>query len=121
MKKLTKGEEELMKLLWKAGKSTVSDLIALMPEPKPPHSTVSTTMRTLERKGFVSHETYGRTHAYFACLQREEYAKSSVKEVIKGYFDGSVENMLSFLVQEDEVEYGDLKKLLDNLEKSKQK
>ncbi len=117
--KLTKGEEEIMQMLWDSGKSTVSELIALMPDPKPPHSTVSTTVRTLERKGYVSHETYGRTHAYFPVISKQSYAKNSVREMIKGYFDGSVDNMLSFLVKEEDVEVSKLKGLLDKLENKK--
>ncbi len=113
---LTKTEEQLMKLLWDHGKSTVSNLIERLPDPKPPHSTISSVVRILEKKGFVDHETYGRTHAYFPLVSKSEYSKSTLSKMIKSYFDGSVENMVSFLVKEKDIDTKDLKKWLDQLE-----
>ncbi len=119
MQKLTKAEENIMHRLWNLGKSTVTDIIKSMPDPHPPHSTVSTTIRILEKKGFVSHETYGRTHAYYPVITKEKYSKKSIKDMIHGYFDGSVENMLSFLIKEEKVDKEELKKLVNQLENEK--
>ena len=60
MQKLTKTEEEIMQLIWDAERATVSDLLQQMQEPKPPHSTVSSVVRILERKGYVGHKAYGK-------------------------------------------------------------
>ena len=66
--KLTKAEEEIMQLFWTHGASTVSALISKMDEPKPAHSTISTFVRILEKKGFVGHKAYGRTYEYYLSL-----------------------------------------------------
>lgn len=63
---LTKAEEEIMHHFWEKGQSSVSDIIAGMDDPKPPHSSVSTIVRILERKGFLGHEAIGRAYEYFS-------------------------------------------------------
>lgn len=114
--KLTPTEEQIMKLLWKFGKSTVSSLIEKIPGEKPPHSTISSVVRILEKKGFVDHETYGRTHAYFPKISKKRYSQSTLTAHVKNYFDGSVENMLSFLVKENNIDPNELKKMLHAIE-----
>ena len=58
MQRLTKAEEEVMQMFWEYGDSTVSDLIKKMNPPKPPHSTISSIVRILEKKGFVNHKAF---------------------------------------------------------------
>ena len=59
---LTKAELEIMQVIWKRGKVLVHDILDEMSEPKPAYNTVSTIVRILESKGFVSHKAYGRTY-----------------------------------------------------------
>ncbi len=56
MKQLTKAEEQIIQIMWRLGKSSVKDIREELPEPKPAVNTVSTIVRILESKGFVSHE-----------------------------------------------------------------
>ena len=72
MKRLTRSEEEIMQMIWDNGPCLVSQLIKQMPDPKPPHSTISSIVRILERKGFVGHKAYGRTHEYFPIVTRDQ-------------------------------------------------
>ena len=65
MQKLTKAEEEMMQYIWKLQRCTVSDLLDQLGEPRPPHSSISSIVRILEKKGFVGHKAYGKTHEYF--------------------------------------------------------
>ena len=65
MQKLTKAEEEVMHFLWEIERGTVSDLLEKMDDPKPPHSTVSSVVRILEKKGFVGHKAYGKNARVF--------------------------------------------------------
>ncbi len=116
MVKLTKTEEQVMQLLWEHGKTTVSKLIEQMPPPKPPHSTVSSVIRILEKKKFVDHETYGRTHAYYPIITKDKYSRTTLSNMIKSYFDGSVEKMVSFLVKEKDIDTDELKRLVQELE-----
>lgn len=116
MKRLTKAEEEVMQKIWEHGPCTVSELISNMPIPKPPHSTISSIVRILERKGFVNHNTYGRTHEYYSMVEKESYSKFSLKNLVAGYFGGSMDNLVSFLVKEDDLNLKDLSSLMKKLE-----
>ena len=116
MKRLTKAEEEVMHKIWEYGPSTVSNLISKMENPRPPHSTISSIVRILERKGFVSHNTYGRTHEYYSIIDKDSYSKFSIKSLVSGYFEGSMNNLVSFLVKEDDLSIQDLSSLMKKLE-----
>lgn len=115
--KLTRTEEDLMQLLWKQKEpSTVSQLISQMEEPHPPHSTISSIIRILEKKKFVNHKTYGRTHAYFPLILKNEYTRFSIKRIIGDYFKGSPNELVSFLIKENDLSLKDLSRILTKLE-----
>jgi predicted transcriptional regulator len=117
-KKLTRAEEEIMKLIWDQEEPcTVSQLIEDMNvKPKPPHSTISTIIRTLEKKEFVDHKSYGRTHAYFAKIEKKEYTRFSLRKLMVNYFDGSPNELVSFLVRENNLSLQDLSEIIDSIE-----
>jgi len=115
IQKLTKAEEDIMKMLWNYGPTTVSAMIDKMKGDKPPHSTVSSIIRILEKKGFVDHKTYGRTYEYFPIVEKEIYSKFSLKSLLSNYFEGSVNEMVSFLIKEEEVDVKELEKLIKNI------
>ena len=119
--KLTKAEEEIMQMLWEQSEPcTVSQLITSMDvSPKPPHSTISTIIRTLEKKGFVDYKAYGRTHAYFPLVLKKDYTKFSLKKLISGYFEGSTNELVSFLVKENDISLKDLNSLITKLDNEK--
>lgn len=115
MKKLTKAEEEVMQLIWSHGPTTVSQLISQMEEPHPPHSTISSIFRILEKHGFLSHKAYGRTYEYFPLITKKAYSKFSLSGVIKNYFSGSINEMVSFLVEENDLSIKDLTEMMNSL------
>ena len=115
MKKLTKAEEQVMQYVWELERCTVSDILEKLGDPKPPHSTISSIARILEKKGFLDHKAYGRTHEYFALIGKEEYTKLSLKSLVSEYFDGSANNLVSFLVKEKDLDLNELGELLDKL------
>lgn len=115
MDRLTRTEEELMQMIWDQGSCTVRDLLQLMPEPRPPHSTVSSVVRILEQKGFVSHKAYGRTYLYFPVISKEDYSRQALGLIIDRYFDQSAEQMLSFLVEEEQIDYEALSDILNKI------
>jgi len=75
LKELTKAEEQIMQALWDRDGGFVKEIIDMLPEPKPAYNTVSTIIRILETKGFVDHESFGKSHRYFPKIQKEEYKK----------------------------------------------
>ena len=115
MKKLTKAEEEIMQMFWEYGASTVSALIERMEIPKPPHSTISTFVRILEKKGFLDHKAYGRTYEYFPIVKKEEYSKQSIRKLVGNYFNGSMNELVSFLVKEEDLSLRELSQLINEL------
>ncbi len=117
---LTKAEEEVMHIIWKLERCLVRDIIDQLGDPDMPHSTISSVVRILEKKGFVTHKAYGKTHEYFPVITREEYADHGVKSIVEKYFGGSPKQLVSFLVQSKDInlkELNDLMKTLDNAKK----
>lgn len=93
---LTKAELEIMQVIWQQEKVLVHDILAEMPDPKPAYNTVSTIVRILENKGFVSHKAYGRTYEYFPIVSKEEYTNKYMRTVLDNFFEGSVSRMVNF-------------------------
>jgi len=120
MKRLTKAEEEIMQIIWQLDRCLVSDIIKYMIEEqgaeKPPHSSISSVVRLLEKKGFVDHKAYGRTYEYFPIVSKEAYSSSSLSKLVSDYFGGSMSNLVSHLVKENKVDSDEIKDLLNNLE-----
>jgi BlaI family penicillinase repressor len=119
LKELTRAEDQVMQILWKLGKGFVKDIIEVMPEPKPAYNTVSTIVRILETKGFVDHKAYGKTHEYFPLITKDRYTKFYLNNLIKGYFNGSFENLVSFFAKENKMNTKDLEKLLKEIKNDK--
>ena len=117
MQKLTKAEEEIMQLLWEIGRGTVSDLLERFEAEKPPHSTISSVVRILEKKQFVGHKAYGKTHEYFPLIAKEDYERRSLGDVLRNYFDGSVSRLVSHLAAEEKLGQAELDELKRILEK----
>ena len=108
-----------MQILWKLEKAFVKDIIEDMPEPKPAYNTVSTIVRILETKGFVDHKAYGKTHEYYPVISKEKYTKFYLNNLLKGYFNGSFQNLVSFFAKENKMNVRDLEKLLEELKNKK--
>ena len=119
LKELTRAEDQVMQILWKLEKAFVRDIITDMPEPKPAYNTVSTIIRILETKGFVGHKAYGKTHEYYPLVTRERYMKFYLNNMIKGYFNGSFQNLVSFFAREHKMNAQDIEKLLREVKNEK--
>jgi BlaI family penicillinase repressor len=120
IKELTRAEEEVMQILWKLEKAFVKDIIEHMPEPRPAYNTVSTIVRILENKGFVDHKAYGKTHEYFPLISKDRYTRFYLNNVVRGYFNGSVHNLVSFFARDNKLSAADLEKLLEELKDKNQ-
>lgn len=123
MQKLTKAEEEVMQIIWKIGPCTVSQVLDYiendLEQDRPPHSSISSIVRIVEEKGFLDHKAYGRTYEYFPIISKEDYSKRTLKKVIHDYFNGSVQNMVSFLVKENDLSVRELNDMLNKLDETK--
>jgi len=116
MQKLTAKEEELMCFFWEKGDLFVKDMLDFYDEPKPHFNTLSTIVRGLEEKGFLSHKTYGNTYQYYSIISKEEYSQGTLKNVITKYFDSSYLHAVSALVKSENISVADLKQLINEVE-----
>jgi len=121
MKKLTRKEEELMKILWKIKEGFVKDMIEQYPNPKPHYNTISSLVRLLEDKGFVEHKAYGNTHQYFPLIIKQDYRKTYIKDVVKDYFDNSYKQTVSLFIEEQKLSDEDLEEIMELIKSKKQK
>ena len=116
---LTKAELEIMQVIWKRGKVLVHDILDEMSEPKPAYNTVSTIVRILESKGFVSHKAYGRTYEYFPLVPKDEYTGSYMRTVLDNFFDGSVSRMVNFFSSQQSISTEETDEILRILKSGK--
>lgn len=121
MKKLTTKEEEIMNLFWEKGPLFVKELLPFYDDPKPHFNTLSTIVRGLEEKGYLAHKTYGNSYQYYATVSREDFSTGTLKGVISKYFNNSFLNAVSSLVREENISVDELKELIRQVEKGKDK
>ncbi len=119
MKELTKAEEQVMQILWEKKNCFVKEIIAELPEPKPAYNTISTIVRILQSKGFVDHESFGKSHRYFPIVGKDDYRKFSMNNMMQGYFSGSASKLMSFFLKEKDLNTTDLDDLLKIIEDAK--
>ena len=123
MQELTKAQEQILQVLWKIKEAVVNDVIEQLPEPKPAYNTVSTVIRVLEKKEYVSHKVYGKTHVYYPKVSKAEYRQHAFSDMLKGFFNNSVNQVVSFFVKQKKLsiqELEELKQLIDQeIEKQK--
>ena len=115
-KLLTKAELQLMQLLWDKGEAFVNDLLDALPEPKLAYSTVSTIIRILVAKGFVSYHSFGKSYRYYPLITREEYTSHFMMNVRDVFFGGSGLSMMSFFAKRQQLSEKEKKELIEMLE-----
>lgn len=109
---LTKGEEEVMQLLWDLGKGSVNDILERYGEEKPKYTTVATFLKLLEDKGFVGHLSQGKSNMYYPLVEKVEYAGSVANNVLANFFGGSVMQMVSYFNKEKQLSKEEKQQLL---------
>jgi len=119
MRELTKAESQVMQVIWEKEKCFVKEIIEALPEPKPAYNTVSTIVRILESKGFVDHEVFGKSHRYFAAIEKDTYRKFTTNQLMSSYFSGSPSKLLSFFIEEKDIDTKSLDEMLLLIEKAK--
>ena len=116
---LTRAELEVMQILWRKGRGVVHDFLEEFEEPRPAYNTVSTIVRILEKKGFVDHKAYGKTHEYFPTVSKEEYTSCYMKGVLNNFFDGSLSRLVSFFSDNKSISVEETDEILKMLSKRK--
>lgn len=121
IRELTKGEDQIMQILWQLKTAFVKDIISKLPTPKPAYNTVSTIVRILEKKGFVGFKAYGKTHEYFPLIAKDEYSNYYLKSFVNRYFKGSFEDLVSFFAKENKMNITEMEEMIKRVENDLEK
>lgn len=113
---LTEKESIIMNMLWDNGPMFVREMLEHYPEPRPHFNTVSTLVRILEGKGYVTHEVVGNSHRFQAIVDRSAFQKQGIAEVIRNYFNNSYKMAISALVEDDKLTVDELKEIIEYIE-----
>lgn len=116
---LTRAELEIMQVLWAKGAAVVHGILDEIQEPKPAYNTVSTIVRILEKKGFVSHKAYGKTHEYYPLVTKDDYARRYMNTVLNNFFEGSVSRLVSFFSENKAISVEETDAILEMLRQRK--
>jgi len=116
MKRLTRAEEEIMLALWKLGEATIREIIGELDQQDTPYTTISTVVRVLEKKGFVGHTAVGTTYLYRPLVKKRDYLKGFLSGIVSSYFDGSFSRMAAFFAKENDLDLGELKGVISDIE-----
>ncbi len=109
---LTEAELRIMRMLWARGESLVSDLVAALPDDAPlAYTSILTTVRVLEQKGYVEHRQEGRAFLYSPCLAEEEAGRSEVRHVLGRFFGNSRESLMLSLLGDGDISREELQRL----------
>lgn len=107
-----------MGYFWEKGPLFVKQLLEFYEEPRPHFNTLSTIVRGLEEKRFLSHEAFGNSYRYYPLVSREDFKRGTLKGVISKYFNNSYLGAVSSLVREEEISLDELKQLIREVEES---
>ncbi len=116
MTSLTNKEEEIMQAIWSLKSAFVKEIVEKL-EGKNHYNTVSTIVRNLEDKKFVSYKAFGKTHQYYPLISKEEYTKQFMNSAMKLYFNNNYKNMVSFFAKEEKISATELREILELIEK----
>jgi predicted transcriptional regulator len=121
IKELTKAELQIMQILWELGEAFVNEVIDKIQEPKPAYNTVSTIIRILEKKGVVSHSSFGKTFRYYPLVKKEEYLEGYMGNVLNSFFSNSVSNLVSFFSKKENLSVEETDRIFKILEQQRNK
>lgn len=121
MKDLTQRELKVLEILWDLKKGFVNDVLDKFPDPKPPYTTVSSIVRILESKGFITHKAYGKTHEYTPVISKMNYKKHALKNLVSNFFEGSIDKVVSFMADENELSEKEVDEIATLIEQYKKK
>jgi predicted transcriptional regulator len=109
---LTPAELRLMKILWARGESAVSDIAAAASGEGPlAYTSVLTTVRILEQKGYVTHRQQGRAFLFSPCVAEDEASRSEIRHVLERFFGNSRERLVLSLLGDEDLTADELRRL----------
>ncbi len=119
LEKLTPQEEQAMRAAWKSGEANVKTFLENMEPPLPPYTTLASTIKNLEKKGYLSSRLVGNMYLYIPAVEQEEYKKQSLTNMVKNHFDNSYKDLVAFFAEQKKISPKELKEIIDLIEQKK--
>ena len=116
MEKLTLQEEEAMIAIWQVGRGFIKDFLDVIPEPKPPYTTLASTVKNLERKGYVVSEKFANANRYSARIKEADYKKRFMNGFVNNYFQNSYKELVTFFAKNKKISANELKEIIHLIE-----
>jgi BlaI family penicillinase repressor len=116
MEKLTHSEEETMQAVWRTGEGNIKAFMEHLDESLP-YTTVASTVKNLEKKGYLESRLVGNAYLYKPAITEEEYKKKFMGNVVKDYFDNSYKELVNFFVEQKKLSAKELKDIINMIER----
>jgi BlaI family transcriptional regulator, penicillinase repressor len=116
MDKLTPQEEEVMQVIWNLKEGNVKAFLEQLPDPKPPYTTLASTIKNLEKKGFINSRLVGNMYLYKPAVSEEDYKQQFVQGFVQDYFNNSYKDLVNFFVAQKKLKPKELKEIIDLIE-----
>jgi BlaI family transcriptional regulator, penicillinase repressor len=116
MEKLSPQEEEAMQAVWKTGEGHVKLFLDVMKEPRPPYTTLASTIKNLQKKGYLTSRLVGNAYLYQPAITEADYKKKFMSGVVQSYFANSYKELVSFFVEQKKLSAQELKEIIDLIE-----
>lgn len=108
-------EEKIMELFWKLGKAFPKEIVAYLEEPIPPYNTVLSTIRKLEKDGWLAYNVFGKSHQYYPIVAKKEFSKSVFHKFYHQHLGSSKSSLLSHFMEEENLDIEELEALVKSL------
>jgi predicted transcriptional regulator len=117
--KLTNQEEQAMRSVWKTGEGNVKSFLENMEEPVPPYTTLASTIKNLEKKGYLSSRLIGNMYLYKPLVDEGLYKKTFLTHLVKQHFQNSYKDLVAFFAEQKKISPKELKEIIDMIERKK--
>lgn len=118
MQQLSIQEEEVMQAVWKTNGGFVRDFIELM-EAAPAYTTVASTVKNLEKKGFLKSKKMANSFFYEPAIKEAQYARAHMSGFVQDYFKNSYKDLVTFFVKDKKLSEAELKEIIALIENNK--
>lgn len=108
-----------MQAIWQTNGGFIKDFLEHLPEPQPPYTTLASTVKKLEQKGFLKSEKLGNSYRYLPLIAEKDYSKSFMRGFVNDYFQNSYKVLVTFFAKEKQISPAKLKEIIDMIENRK--
>ena len=119
LEKLSQQEEDAMRAIWKTGEANIKMVLDQLEAPLPPYTTLASTIKNLERKGYLQSRLVGNMYLYQAQVSEADYKKQFFSTLVKNHFDNSYKELVSFFAEQKKISPKELKEIIEMIEGKK--